>query len=218
MATLYGISLSPYVRKVRVVLAEKGIPYEVDPVIPVNVSAEYKKISPLGKIPAWRDESGTLSDSSIIAAYLERVQPEPRLYPQAAYEFARALWYEEYADTAVVNVAGPKIFFERVVQPRFFNKPTDEAVVAKAIEEDLPPLFDYLESELGNGDGIVGGRFSIADIAIASPFVNLRHAGVRPDPQRWPKLARHIDRVHARPSFKSVIDEESGAFGLSAAA
>jgi len=213
---LYGIGASPFVRKVRVVLAEKGIPHEREDVIPVNVSDEYRKISPLGKIPAMRDGDRTLCDSSIICAYLERTHPDPALYPSDPYEHARAMWLEEYGDTALVNVTGPKIFFQRIVQPRFFNRETDEAVVQKAIDEELPPLFDYLESQLGDGNALVGKRFSIADIGIATHFVNLRHAGVGVDAKRWPKLARFVAAVHERPSFKALIEEERPIFGMNA--
>ena len=45
MATLYGVGLSPFVRKVRVLLAEKGIAHEHDPVVPFNVSPEYKQMT-----------------------------------------------------------------------------------------------------------------------------------------------------------------------------
>jgi glutathione S-transferase len=212
MPKLYGINLSPFVRKVRVALAEKGIAYEHDPIIPVNVSPEYKKISPLGKVPAYTDGDRALSDSSVICAYLERTHPQPPLYPSDPYEFARALWFEEYGDSALVNVTGPKIFFQRVVQPRFFNQPCDEAIVQKAVTEELPPLFDYLEGEVGEGGVIAGTRFSIGDIGIATHFVNLKFAGVGVDAKRWPKLARYVDHVHARPSFKQIIDEEAPLF------
>jgi glutathione S-transferase len=209
MPTLYGVGASPFVRKVRVVLAEKGISYEHDPVIPVNVSAEYKKISPLGKIPAYKDGDRTLADSSVICAYLERTHPQPALYPSDPYEFARALWFEEYADSALVAVFGPKIFFQKVVQPKFFNQPGDDAVVQKAVAEELPPLFDYLEGEVGEGGVIAGTRFSIGDIAIASQFINLTFAGYGADAKRWPKLARYVDHVCARPSIKKFIEEEA---------
>ena len=214
MATLYGAGLSPFVRKVRVLLAEKNVAYDHDPVIPFNVSAEYKQISPLGKIPAWKDERGPLSDSSIICQYLEKRHPTPALYPSDPYDCARALWFEEYADSAIVGVAGAKIFFARVVGPRFFNQPTDEAAVAKAISEDLPPLFDYLESQL-SGDWLVGKDFSIADIGVGTQFANMRLAGVSVDTARWPKLARYVARVHERPSFRALIDEDRAALGLS---
>jgi glutathione S-transferase len=209
MPTVYGVNASPFVRKVRVFLAEKGIPYELDPVVPFNVSVEYKKLSPLGKIPAFRDGEVELCDSSVISAYVERVHPNPPLYPSDPYEYARALWFEEYADGGMTPVVGPKIFFQRVVGPRFFNQPTDTAVVQKAIDEELPPLFDYLESQLGDAPMIVGTRFSIADISLGSQFVNLKHAGVGVDAKRWPKLARYVAGVHARPSFKALLEEEA---------
>jgi glutathione S-transferase len=209
---LYGAGLSPFVRKVRVVLAEKGVAYDHDPVVPFNVSPEYKAISPLGKIPAWRDEHGPLADSSVICAYLERRHPTPALYPSDTYQFGRALWFEEYADSPFVAVSGAKIFFPKVVGPAFFNQPTDEAAVAKAIAEDLPPLYDYLESQL-SGDWLAGGQFSIADVALGSQFVNLRLAGVGVDTDRWPKLSRYVARVHERPSFAKLIAEDRAALG-----
>jgi glutathione S-transferase len=212
MPTLYGISASPYVRKVRVALEEKGIAYEHDPVVPMNVSAEYKRISPLGKVPAYRDGDHTLADSSVIIAYLEKVKPQPALYPSDPYEFARALWFEEYGDSALVAVTGPKIFFQRVVAPKFLNQKCDEAVVQKAVDEELPPFFDYLEGEVGEGGVVAGTRFSIGDIGLVTHFVNLQFAGFGVDAKRWPKLARYVDHVMARPSFKKFIDEEAPIF------
>jgi glutathione S-transferase len=207
---LYGAGASPFVRKVRVMLAEKGIEHEHDPIMPFGVSAEYKKISPLGKIPAIEDDGKPLSDSSVICAYLERKHPQPALYPSDPYDYARALWFEEYADSALVNVIGAKIFFKKIIGPAFMNQPADPAAVQKAIDEDLPPLFDYLESQLDGKDALVGGRFSIA--GVGSQFVNLRHAGVGVDAKRWPKLARYVAAIHARPSFKALIEEEAPAF------
>ena len=63
---------------------------------------------------------------------------------------------------------------------------------------------------------IVGQRFSIGDIGIATQFVNFRHAGYAIDAQRWPKLARYVAAVHARPSFMRLIEEEAAFFGTAA--
>jgi len=209
MPKVYGIPLSPFVRKVRVAHAEKGIAYELDPIIPVNVSAEYRKKSPLGKVPAYDDGDKTLADSSVICAYLERTHPNPPLYPSDAYDYARALWFEEYADGGLVSIIGPKVFFPKVVAPKFFNQKTDEAMVAKAVDEELPPMFDYLESQLAPGaTALVGTQISIGDIGVGSIFVNLFHAGYGIDPKRWPKLAAYLAALHERPSFRAVIAEE----------
>ena len=212
MRTVYGANASPFVRKVRVFLAEKGIPYNLEPVFPFNPPPEFKQMSPLGKIPAYKDGDVVLSDSSVICAYLERTNPQPSLYPADPYDYARALWYEEYADGGLVNVLTIKIFRQKIVVPIFFKQPTDEAMVQKAIAEELPPMFDYLESQLKEGSTtLVGNQFSIGDIGVATQFVNLRHGGVGVDTKRWPKLAHYIASVHGRPSFKAVIAEEEAA-------
>src|SRR5262245_50540105 len=148
MPTVLGVGLSPFVRKVRVALAEKGVPYDIVPVFPQATDEEFRKISPLGKIPALRDGDKGFSDSSVINLYLEKKHPSPALYPSDPFEYARALWFEEYADSAMVNVIGPKIFFERCVNPKFFNKPTNEEAVGKAVNEELPPVLQYLENQL----------------------------------------------------------------------
>ena len=210
MATLIGVGGSPFVRKVRVVCAEKKIPYDHEPVFPGQVD---RKISPLGKVPACTDERGALSDSSVICAYLERAKPEPPLYPRDPYEFARALWFEEYGDTALLGVFGPKIFFKKIVGPRFLGQQFDPAEIQKAWDEEAPPLLDYLEGQVGDG-WLVGKTFSIADIGVGSQFVNLLQAGYRPDAKRWPKVAAYVERVHARPSFKTLIAEDNAFLGL----
>jgi glutathione S-transferase len=58
------------------------------------------------------------------------------------------------------------------------------------------------------GEGIVAGRLSIADLALASVFVNLRHGGESLDAARWPKLAGHLEGVFARPSYVRLLDQE----------
>ena len=213
MPTVFGVNASPFVRKVRVALAEKNVPYELNPVFPQAQDEEFRKLSPLGKVPAFKDGDKGLADSSIICAYLEKKHPSPALYPSDPYEYARTLWFEEYSDSAMVSVFGPKIFFEKFVAPRFFNRPTNQETVDKAIAEDVPPICAYLESQLA-GDYLAGGQLSVGDIAVCSQFVNLFHAGVKIDTAKFPKLARYVARIHERPSFKACIAEEKAQFGL----
>src|SRR6201996_8204359 len=103
--TLYGSNLSPFVRKIRVVLMEKGIDYALDQINPFRQPPEFAAISPLKRIPVLRDtdlpELNTLPDSSVIADYLENKFPEPVLYPKSHFARARALWFEEYADSGI---------------------------------------------------------------------------------------------------------------------
>src|SRR6185312_3213344 len=117
MPTLYGAPASPFVRKVMVALAEKGIAYDRDPVLPAIAPPSMKRVtrdvSPLGRIPAYRDGDFTIADSSVILAYLEKAKPSPALYPSATREYARALWFEEYGDGGLAPIIGTKIFFEK---------------------------------------------------------------------------------------------------------
>ncbi|HEY1709136.1 MAG TPA: glutathione S-transferase family protein [Rhizomicrobium sp.] len=209
---IYGSNVSPFVRKVRVVLAEKGQAYTLEPVNPFTPPPEFLAISPLKRIPVLRDtevaEPNTLPDSSIICDYLEHKFPTPALYPKDAFARGRALWFEEYADSIVAATVGTGLFFERVVK-RMLRQQPDEAVCQKTLGEKLPPLLDYLNRELMGREYLVGDAFSIADISVGTMFVNFAHAGETIDAGRWADLAAFVARVHARPSFKALIDEES---------
>lgn len=215
MPTLHGVALSPFVRKVRIALAEKGISYDSDPVLPIGVSDEYKKISPLGKIPCYTPKEGVnIPDSSVIIAYLERTQPNPPLYPSNPEDFARALFLEEYGDSALVAAAGV-VFFQRMVGPRFMNQPTDEAAVKTALTETLPPLLAWLDAEIKGKEYFVGGQFTVADIGITSPFVNLMHAGESVesvDAGKYQNLANYVKAMMARPTIATLIEEEKAFF------
>jgi glutathione S-transferase len=216
MSVLYGAGLSPFVRKVRVAMAEKGIKYDHDPVVPFNVSEEYKKKSPLGKIPCYSPKEGVnIPDSSVIIAYLERVEKKNPLYPENPEDYARALFLEEYADSALVSGCGVP-FFQRVVAPAFLNQKPDEELVKNAIEVVLPPVFAWLDQQIGTKKFLVGDRLTVADIAVTSPFVNFMHAGESVDATKYPNLARYLGEMLARPSFKTLVDEDKAFFNRAA--
>jgi glutathione S-transferase len=210
MITLHGAPASPFVRKVRVVLAEKRIGYTLDPFVPFPKTEALLRMSPLGKIPFLEEDGFVVPDSSVICAYLERTHPEPALYPSDARQFARALWFEEYGDTRLVEATGP-VFFQRFVRPNILGEKTDENVVRDALSNTVPPAFDYLESQAGTVEGIVAGRFTIADVAICSPLVNFHAAGEALDGRRWPKLARYYAAMTERPAFREILAEERTA-------
>ena len=211
--TVLGGGVSPFVRKVRAFLAEKGLDYQHENVNPFGPPEGWREISPLGRIPAFKDGDKIINDSSVICAYLERRFPKPAFYPTDDYEYARAVWFEEFADGGMTPVSGPKTFFPCVLKPLFAGKtepdPADVASAEKVVAEELPKFFDYLERELGDNEYFVGNRITIADISVASPFVNLRYAGFAPERKRWPKLRAFLDRMHARPSFKALIEQDA---------
>ena len=205
---VYGIPLSMFVRKVLVVMEEKNLPYENKPVTPMSDDEDWAQRSPLRKIPVYHDGDQSLPDSSIICAYLERKHPQPALYPTNDYQYGRAQWFEEYADTKLAEVLSP-IFVERFVNVKFMQKEADEEVVKQALEVTIPPVLDYFEEQIGDKPFLVGGHFSIADIAVTSQFANFALGGEEVDSSRWPQLADYIKRMHARPAYKAAL--EAGA-------
>jgi glutathione S-transferase len=209
---LYGVSPSPFVRKVIVALHEKGIAFEHQPVMPGDSSPEFRAISPLGQIPGLVDGDFKISDSTAILHYLDAIKPEPSLYLTDARERARVVFYEKFADTRLIPTAA-KIFQQRIVFPRFFGQQTDEAILANAIDVELPPLLDHLTNFIGDKSFLMGDRFTVADIACASIFANTRYAQYTPDPARWPKVAAYIDRVFARPSYAKALEADKAMFG-----
>jgi glutathione S-transferase len=217
MPTLYGAAPSPFVRKVRVVLHEKGLTYDHEFVGPGSRKPEFRKISPLGRIPGFIDGDLVVSDSSVICAYLERAHPEPALYPRDPVPYARALWYEEYADTALAAVATFGTFGRKIIAP-LRGAPIDHAAIEKTLTDELPPVFDYLEGEVADREFLVGDRFSIADISVATHFVNFGHAGYAVDAARWPRLAAWVRRQLARQIFVDLAAQDRALLGLSTAA
>ena len=207
MPIVHGGVPSPFVKKVCAFLAEKGVACELRPRAPFPKDAELLALSPLGKIPIYQDGDFTLADSSAICAYVERVHPKPALYPTDAKAYGRALFVEEFADTKLNEALGG-IFFQRVLRPNFFKQEPDEAAIAKALAEQIPPVLDWIESQVASG--VLGGTLSIADIAVCAQLANFRLAGEKIDGARWPKLAAFAERTLARPSFAKLI--EGGAF------
>ena len=212
---LYGLKGSPFVRKVQVLLAEKGVDYEFEMLSPFPQPPDwYVEANPAKRIPMLRDRSigsegadGTLPDSSAICAYIERKHPQPALYPADAFEFGRALWLEEFADSDFAGRVGIGIF-RPMIFPKMQGKDSDVETARKTLEQQLPPIFDYFEAQVGERNYLVGGAFSIADISVATQFGNLQLAGGSVDSGRWPRLAGYVQRTLARPSFAECLESE----------
>ncbi len=209
---LFGLSLSPFVRKTNAFILEKGLEVEVRPVRPGDADPAFRAASPLGKIPGFRDGDFTISDSTAIIAYLDVKHPEPCLIPTAAEARARTIWFEEFADT-VLNPCVGKIFFNRVVMPKLLGQPGDQAAADACEADELPRYFTYLEGVVPPSGFLVEDRVTLADLAVASPFVNYAHASVVIDPATYPKLTGYLAGVHARPSFAGMIAAETAMLG-----
>ena len=212
MIILHGASASPFVRKVLVALALKELPFEQIQQIPFTRDPVYRNINPLEKIPALQDGELTICDSTVICEYLEDAYPRPALYPDNAVDKARARWYEELGGTRVAELAAG-IFFQRFMRPMVLKQETDEELVKKIIDKQLPPILDYLEAQVP-AEGFIFGDFMIADISLMSPFVNAGYAGYEIDSARWPVFCDFVERVKAHPVVNQILVAEAALMGL----
>ena len=206
--TLYGVPLSPFVRKVRLCLQEKGLDYKLETVMPFTPPQWYLEINPLGRIPALKDGDCTLADSSVICQYLEEAYPDTvALYGDTAQDRGRIRWLEKYADYELAPLTTFTVFRNRILKPTS-GHPCNEEAVQAALQQKLPPHFDYLEQQLGQQGFFVGDRLSMADIAIACQLINMAHGGEQLDAQRWPGLTGHHARMLALPSASGMLPDE----------
>lgn len=199
---VHGIQLSPFARKVILALEAKGVAFTINPVTPMEKPEGFEVLSPLGKVPAFEDDQLAISDSSVICEYIDQRYPQTPLYPEDLVARARVRWFEEYSDSAVLAVIGP-IFFERLVKTALLQQTSDEARVEEVIANQLPAVFDYLESQLAEHGFLVGETVSMADIALGSHLMNASYVGV--DTTGWPKLSAYRDRLFATELFANRL-------------
>jgi len=204
---IVGSYLSPYVRKVLVVLDLKGIPYEIDPIVPFFADDRFSALSPIRRIPVLIDDRVTLSDSTVICEYLEERHPEPALYPGDVVQRARARWLEEFADTRMGEVFIWRLFNQVAIRPFVWGEQTDTAMVQRTLREDVPQVLDYLETQLPAG-GFLFGSLSVADVAVATFFRNAAFARFTVDAARWPLTASFVERVLRIESFAKLLPFE----------
>ena len=208
---LYGSTISPFVRKVAAYAVEKGIALELKPVGIGDPDPAFRAASPFAKMPALVDGDYGLADSSAIIHYLEAKYPDPPLIPADPQMRGRVIWFDEWADTMLFGCGG-KMFFNRIVAPRFLGRVGDLAVADAAERDELPPLLDYLEGVIPDSGFLVGDRLTLADISVASPFVNFGHLKLAIDEDRYPKVAAFTRAILARPSFAPLVERETAFF------
>ena len=212
MNKVYGVIISPFVRKVLMLLEYKQIAYEHEHTVPNSTEKPFAQISPLGKVPAFLDEYTALADSSVICDYLEHKYPQHPLYPKTPVARAKALWLEEYADTHLLQLLGPGLFFERLVAPAFFKRAPNQALIDSSLKA-LPAVQDYLETQIPATGFLAGTDLTIADLMLPGVFLNARYADYEVDARRWPKLAAYLQRMFAHPLYEKRITQEREVFG-----
>ncbi|WP_194724565.1 glutathione S-transferase C-terminal domain-containing protein [Noviherbaspirillum malthae] len=200
---LIGSTASPYVRKVRVVMAEKKLDYEL---ILENVWAPETKImqfNPLGKVPCLvMEDGGAMFDSRVIVEYLDTLTPVCKLIPPNSRERAEVKCWEALADG--VLDAAVAVRLERTQRPE-----------AQQSEEWIKRQMDKVHAGLkAMGAGLkdtpfcTGTHYSLADVAVGCALGWLSFRFPEIDWRgEYPNLAKLFDKLSERQSFKDSIPQ-----------
>ena len=204
---LYGARPSPFVRKVIVFAAEKGIDLEVRPAGFGQGGDAFAQASPFGKMPGFQDGDFLISDSTAIITYLDTIRLDPNLIPVEAKARARTIWYEEFGDT-IAQPSGMPVFFNRMVAP-LLGLPQDLAAASQAEAEKMPAIYDYVEKVIPDSGFLVEDRFTLADIAVASPLINICYCSQGLSEGRWPRVRAWLQQMREWPSFAAALAAEA---------
>jgi glutathione S-transferase len=204
MRTLYHLWLSPFCRKVRIVLAEKKLEAEMQ-VEPVwEHRQQFLALNPAGKVPVLVEPEGTvLSDSMAITEFLEEVYPEPPMIggtPGERAEIRRLVaWFDHKFNAEVtVNLVGEKIM------NRFLGLGEPDSRAIRAGHANIRTHLEYIAFLVQRRNWLAGNRMTLADIAAAAHLSCVDYLGDVPwekheDAKNW------YARVKSRPSFRSVL-------------
>lgn len=197
---LIGSTTSPFVRKVRVALLEKSLPFEFVLESPWEAGNHVCDYNPLGKVPALITADGeALFDSTILLAYLETLGAAPALLPADPRAAIAARQTAALADG--VTDAGVALLLES-------RRPADKQDAAWQARQlgKLERGLDALEARLGDAAWFHDDRLSAADISAACGLLWLDFRGIA---SGWrasrPRLAALVERLAARPSFQQTI-------------
>lgn len=200
MLRLISATPSPYARKVRIALAEKGIPFELVTEVPWNSTTATPKHNPLEKLPVLIFEDGSsVYESRYILEVIEAKWPTPPLVPADTWERLAARKVEVIADG--ICDALVLLFWER-------HRPAEQqsaewiARQRRKVDGGLRALAETA----GDRDWVVGDCFGLADIAAGTV---LRYLDVRfpehPWRSQYPNLVALSARLEARPSFAATV-------------
>ena len=201
---LVGSKTSPYVRKARVILAEKQLPFEFVPENVWDAATRIGDFNPLGKVPALvTDEGEHLYDSPVIAEYLDAMGGGARFIPAAGLERARVKRDEALGDG--IADAGITVFLERKREAAR----QDPAWIARQLGK-MEAGMAALARELGRKPYVRGEAMTLGDVACGCA---LFWAEFRLPELAWrtkhPALDAWAKRLEARPSFATTRPQDA---------
>ncbi len=203
MHRLYHLPLSPFCRKIRLVLGEKKI--EVDLVVehPWEQRLDYLRQNPSGKVPMLKVDDLVLAESSAIFEYLEEVHPNPRLLPKKPAERAEARRLAAWFDDKFHHEVTANLLYERINKKLMKAGHPDSARI-KAGAKNIKYHLDYMGWLLEERRWLAGDSMSIADFAAAAQLSCLDYIG-DVDWTRNKEVTDWYSKIKSRPAFRSLL-------------
>jgi glutathione S-transferase len=198
---LLSSTASPYTRKVRIVLAEKKIECELEPVDVYLADNPVNPHNPLGKVPTLVLDDGTaLFDSRVIVEFLDSVSPISRLIPDGTRDRVAVRRWEALADG--VLDAGLLVRYEMQRDKKEQSKSWLEKQVAR-----MHRGMKQHTEDLGERNWCHGDRYSLADIALGSclGWLYFRKPGGVDWHAQYPELSKQYDKLMERPAFADTV-------------
>ncbi len=206
MRTLYHLWLSPNSRKVRLMMAEKKLDFEMKVERTWERRDEYLAMNPTGKVPLLVEDDGSvIADSTVICEYLDELHPDPPLIgrrPAARAETRRLVaWFDEKFSAEVSNnLIGEKI----IKQFLGLGEPSVEAI--RAGLANIKIHLDYISWLADSRNWLAGDELSLADLTAAAHLSALDYLGDVP----WENHIRAKEwyaRLKSRPSFRPLLKD-----------
>ncbi|GGL55933.1 FtsZ-binding protein FzlA [Wenxinia marina] len=210
MYRLYHYPLSPFSRKVRLVLGEKRLDTELVEERYWEQDADFLRRNPAGKVPVLRIGGRFYSDSGAICEYLEEVAPQPPLMPQGAearYEVRRLVaWFDDKFHAEVTaKLLGERIF--RKVQGTGYPDSANVKSGARAIKHHI----DYMAWLLDQRRWLAGNEMTLADFAAAAHLSCLDYIS-DVDWHRSDVVKDWYAKIKSRPAFRSILADQIPGF------
>ncbi|HLN24658.1 MAG TPA: glutathione S-transferase family protein [Patescibacteria group bacterium] len=207
MRTLYHHWVCPFSRKVRIVLAEKKLAFEMVVEKVWEQRPEFLALNPANDVPVLVEPNGAvLADSTAICEYLDEIQPDPPLLgsdPLVRAEVRRLVgWFEvKFNREVTINLVGEKLVKRQMGIP---GGPDSRMIRAGYAAIRLH--MDYLGWLTERRRWLAGDAFSMADIAAASHLSALDYIGDVPW-ESFPAAKDWYARVKSRPSFRPLLSD-----------
>jgi glutathione S-transferase len=208
MRLLYHLPLSPYSRKVRLVMSEKRLPFELQVEKVWQRRPEYLELNPACTVPTLVDENGlAVADSGVICEYLEEAYPDaPALLPRGLAERTEArrlvAWFDvKMGQDVTANLLGEKFM------KRLLGRGNPDATALRAGYANLRHHLEYIGWLAETRRWLAGDELSLADFAAAGhlsalDFVSDVDWSMSEPAKDW------YARIKSRPSFRPLLQDQ----------